>query len=248
MSTWFYYNENGEKINVTGGQLKWLAKNGKIVPETMVESEEGKTIPAAKIKGLTFVETTPPETTAPSATAKSTDNPFSVTMPNTSRVARASAQVAENEEPKNSSNSSLISTVITALPFVLALIGICALVLYWIIPPSPASTSLYGAVRITGTLTLDGKPIEGASIIMHPRNGKEDHVARGITNSQGTFRVTTGADPLGSGAVPGEYDVTFRKRDVIPSKYETIETSGLTPIRVESNGENRFVFELQMDR
>jgi hypothetical protein len=30
MSNWFYYNEKGEKIAVTGGQLKGLAKAGQI--------------------------------------------------------------------------------------------------------------------------------------------------------------------------------------------------------------------------
>ena len=57
MANWFYYNEQGEKIQVTGGQLKGLAKAGMITPETIVETEEGKTAPARKVKGLTFGET-----------------------------------------------------------------------------------------------------------------------------------------------------------------------------------------------
>lgn len=55
MSTWHYYNEKGDKITITGGQLKWLAKNGKITPETIIETEEGKSAPARKVKGLTFL-------------------------------------------------------------------------------------------------------------------------------------------------------------------------------------------------
>jgi len=66
MATWYYYNESGEKIEVTGGQLKGLAKAGMITPETMVETEDGKTVPARKIKGLTFIET-PQSETPPSA-------------------------------------------------------------------------------------------------------------------------------------------------------------------------------------
>jgi len=65
MSIWYYYNENGEKIQVTGGQLKGLAKTGMITPETIVETEEGKKARAGKVKGLTFVDVAPPET-APS--------------------------------------------------------------------------------------------------------------------------------------------------------------------------------------
>jgi len=65
MAKWFYYNENGDKIEVTGGQLKGLAKAGRITPDTIVETEEGKTAPARKVKGLTFVEAVPTETTPP---------------------------------------------------------------------------------------------------------------------------------------------------------------------------------------
>ena len=71
MSKWFYYNESGEKIEVTGGQLKGLAKAGLITPDTIVETEEGKSAPARKIKGLTFSNSAQPE----SVTSDET-NPF----------------------------------------------------------------------------------------------------------------------------------------------------------------------------
>jgi len=60
MANWFYYNERGEKVAVSGGRLKGLAKAGLITPETIVETEDGKTAPARKVKGLTFVTSTPP--------------------------------------------------------------------------------------------------------------------------------------------------------------------------------------------
>ena len=66
MAKWFYYNESGEKIEVTGGQLKGLAKAGRITPDTIVETEEGKTAPARKVKGLTFIEAAQPQTASPS--------------------------------------------------------------------------------------------------------------------------------------------------------------------------------------
>ena len=55
MAKWYYYNEQGDKIEVTGGQLKGLAKAGMITPDTIVETEEGKSAPARKVKGLTFI-------------------------------------------------------------------------------------------------------------------------------------------------------------------------------------------------
>jgi len=53
-TTWFYYNEQGEKISITSRELKELAASGKITPETVVETDEGKSAPARKVKGLKF--------------------------------------------------------------------------------------------------------------------------------------------------------------------------------------------------
>ena len=66
-STWYYYNEQGEKIQVTGGQLKGLAKAGMITPGTMVETENGKKALAKEVKGLTFItpEATPSKVAPP---------------------------------------------------------------------------------------------------------------------------------------------------------------------------------------
>jgi hypothetical protein len=80
MSKWFYYNEQGEKIELTGGQLKGLAKTGMITPDTMVETEEGKTAPARKVKGLTFIAAVQSET-SPSAESETYD---SVSLPSAS--------------------------------------------------------------------------------------------------------------------------------------------------------------------
>ena len=64
MANWYYFDNNGQKQGpYSGGQLKWLAKNGKITPETIVETEDGKTAPARKVKGLTFIAPTPPTET-----------------------------------------------------------------------------------------------------------------------------------------------------------------------------------------
>ena len=51
MAKWFYYNGTGAKIEVTGGQLKCLAKAGKITPETIVETDDGEKSTGTKGKG-----------------------------------------------------------------------------------------------------------------------------------------------------------------------------------------------------
>ena len=79
MSTWYYYNEDGNKIEVTGGQLKELAKQGMVTRDTIVETEEGKSGPARRVKGLAFLEATQPESgqeVAPSKTKTTTSKWF----------------------------------------------------------------------------------------------------------------------------------------------------------------------------
>ena len=82
MAKWFYYNEQGDKVEVTGGLLKGLAKAGVITPDTIVETEEGKTAPARKVKGLVFATSMQPETIASeSATPKTEIYGLSQTNP-----------------------------------------------------------------------------------------------------------------------------------------------------------------------
>ena len=67
MSNWFYYDNNGQKQGpVTGGQIKELAKAGTISPDTIIETEEGKSAPARKVKGLTFSQKTTCSVSLPS--------------------------------------------------------------------------------------------------------------------------------------------------------------------------------------
>ena len=68
MTHWSYYNEQGDKITVTGNELKELAQTGIITRDTIVETEEGKSAPARKVKGLKFAEPTQSELT-PEVTA-----------------------------------------------------------------------------------------------------------------------------------------------------------------------------------
>jgi len=53
-TNWFYFDEVGKRVAVTGGQLKWLARQGIISPETVVENEAGKSALAKNVKGLIF--------------------------------------------------------------------------------------------------------------------------------------------------------------------------------------------------
>lgn len=64
MANWFYYDSNANKLGpINNAQLKILAANGTIRPDTIVEMEDGKSGRAGKIKGLTFPPIAPAATT-----------------------------------------------------------------------------------------------------------------------------------------------------------------------------------------
>ena len=53
MAKWHYYNENGEKIGpLRGRDLKQLAQQGTVTPNTRVEDENGCTALAKNVTGL----------------------------------------------------------------------------------------------------------------------------------------------------------------------------------------------------
>ncbi|MBN2293061.1 MAG: hypothetical protein JXM70_11585 [Pirellulales bacterium] len=65
-------------------------------------------------------------------------------------------------------------------------------------------------VPVTGVVTLDGKPVQGASVKFEPKN--EGRPAMGETDQEGKFSLKT-FDP-GDGAILGEHQVTVRKVEV----------------------------------
>jgi hypothetical protein len=68
-------------------------------------------------------------------------------------------------------------------------------------------------VPVSGTVTLDGNPVEGATVTFHlVGDDKDGRPAIGQTDKTGTFRLTTGTE---DGARPGEYKVVIVK-NVLP--------------------------------
>lgn len=80
-------------------------------------------------------------------------------------------------------------------------------------------------VPVSGVVTLDGKPIEGANVMLYPDTGelagagtqgkKSDAVGRpavGATDKDGKFTLET-FEP-GDGALPGKYKVGVIKKEV----------------------------------
>ncbi|MCL2710957.1 MAG: SUMF1/EgtB/PvdO family nonheme iron enzyme [Planctomycetaceae bacterium] len=62
MADWYYFNENGEKVGpIRGRDLKQLAQQGTVTPDTRVEDENGRVVLAKNVTGLTFLEATESE-------------------------------------------------------------------------------------------------------------------------------------------------------------------------------------------
>ena len=127
--------------------------------------------------------------------------------------------------------------------------------------------------KSSGTVTLDGTPVERASISFYPLDGQKP--ANATTDANGVFEVTS--FNAGDGAMLGSFGVTIEKfpaveietipggvpydesmntdegpspdseRDPVnelPEKYSDHEKSGLSAT-VTADGENVFTFELK---
>ena len=97
-------------------------------------------------------------------------------------------------------------------------------------------------VPVNGQVTLDGQPVEGAAVMLHPENGGRP--ATGKSDAAGQFALTTLSE--GDGALPGKHKVTvaltkmlreIKEGDpwdesaveyVVPARYGSPQTSGLS--------------------
>jgi len=74
----------------------------------------------------------------------------------------------------------------------------------------------HGTASVSGTVLYKGQPIEGATVIFHPKGeGTIAKPAQGKTDSGGHFTVSSYFGPgyQPSGALPGDYAVTVTKID-----------------------------------
>jgi hypothetical protein len=70
-------------------------------------------------------------------------------------------------------------------------------------------------VPVSGTVTLNGKPLEGAVVTFVPdAANKEGRPGEDITGPEGNYKVMTSGR---SGVVPGKYKVTITKAPALPS-------------------------------
>ena len=76
-----------------------------------------------------------------------------------------------------------------------------------------------GYRKLTGTVTMDGQPLEGASLTFYAECGGEG--GSGMTGADGKYDVTAGNSPEGGlGLKPGTYKVTIVKMEQIVDEDE----------------------------
>lgn len=86
--------------------------------------------------------------------------------------------------------------------------------------------------RVEGVLTLDGKPVEGATVTFVPVKEGQGASAVGVTDASGKFTLTVAATGRartspGAGTLPGEYFVgVVKTTSEVPASEEEEEASG----------------------
>jgi len=71
-------------------------------------------------------------------------------------------------------------------------------------------------VPVSGTVTLNGKPLEGASVAFQPDASLQDGLPAGdVTGPDGNYRANTKGR---SGVMPGKYKVVVTKTLIDPAK------------------------------
>lgn len=116
-----------------------------------------------------------------------------------------------------------------------------------------------------GTITFNGEPLEGATIVLSPTTpGPDAYGASGVSDSDGSFSLST--FPPDEGAVPGSYSVSVSKieaapqaepsegshdekpapppKQLLPAKYADANKSGLKA-EIPKEGTSELKFDLK---
>lgn len=85
---------------------------------------------------------------------------------------------------------------------------------------------------VTGIVTFDGKPVEGATVMFFPKDAAASNPGAAYTDKEGKYSLTTFEKD--DGALLGTHEITVQLFDAmgevkqVPGKYGDVKTSGLT--------------------
>jgi hypothetical protein len=83
-----------------------------------------------------------------------------------------------------------------------------------------------GAIKVTGIVTLDGKPVAWASITFYPKS-EGLPVTSGRTDENGTFVLTPVGGVGGEGALAGDYWVSMTKSNLTEKEMYNVGGSSI---------------------
>ncbi len=91
----------------------------------------------------------------------------------------------------------------------------------------PPGVKLPPTTPFGGTVTLDGKPLEGAGVTFMPLS-KNEYLAVGKTDASGKYELLTVASESVKGAVPGDYKVRISLMQTPDGKpYDPIKSGAI---------------------
>lgn len=111
-----------------------------------------------------------------------------------------------------------------------------------------------GLVSVTGTVTLNGKPLSGGNIMFAPTKSEIKRSPNSVIDAEGKYDLAWSQDEMG--ALPGTYKVIViykegvvseenpSPKSLIPTKYGNVATTDLSAV-VTADGENNFPFDLK---
>ena len=70
---------------------------------------------------------------------------------------------------------------------------------------------------VSGVITLDGAPLDGATVSFAPKVSGQGAVGFGRTNEKGRYVLQTMSGHPDAGTLPGEYAVTVKKYKLVPT-------------------------------
>lgn len=80
-------------------------------------------------------------------------------------------------------------------------------------------------VSVTGTVTLDGKPLEGATVTFRPQEGESDRPSAGVTDASGKYELKYTATEKGAKKGKHRVEISTASNSEEESKPETLPTS-----------------------
>lgn len=79
---------------------------------------------------------------------------------------------------------------------------------------------------VSGVVTMNGEPVEGATVTFSPVKESEGDAAIGKTNEKGEYKLQTANGRADGGTTPGDYIVLIKKSEMVETGRITYDTSG----------------------